>query len=194
MVNFIWLALILGGIGFAALNGKIDVVTKSAVNSAKLAVEVSFSLIGVMCLWLGVMKIAERSGLIKIVSFFLNPVIKFLFPGVPKNHPALGAIIMTVSANLLGLGNAVTPLGIKAMEHLKSLNRKKDTASPEMCTLLALCTTGFTLVPATVIALRSAAGSVNPTEIVGSTIIVSLIATFLVLLVDRACRLFFQKR
>jgi len=179
---------------YAAMNGNIEVVTKSSMNSAKLAVEVSFSLIGIMCLWLGVMKIAERSGIINIISFLLSPIMRILFPGIPKGHPAMGAIVMTFSANLLGLGNAVTPLGIKAMEHLQSLNPRKDTATAEMCTLLALCTTGLTLVPATIIALRSAAGSVNPTEIVGSTMLVSLFATVVVLIVDRVCRIFFYKK
>jgi spore maturation protein A len=194
MVNWVWFGLIFFGTIYAALNGNIEVVTKSAINSAKLAVEVSFSLIGIMCLWLGVMKIAERSGLVNMISFLLSPLMRILFPGVPKGHPAMGAIVMTVSANLLGLGNAVTPLGIKAMQHLQALNPRKDTATAEMCTLLALCTTGLTLVPATVIALRAAAGSVNPTEIVASTMIVSLFATIVVLIVDRFCRIFFYRK
>jgi spore maturation protein A len=194
MVNWVWFGLIFFGTIYAALNGNIEVVTKSAINSAKLAVEVSFSLIGIMCLWLGVMKIAERSGLVNVISFLLSPVMRVLFPGVPKGHPAMGAIVMTVSANLLGLGNAVTPLGIKAMQHLQELNPRKDTATAEMCTLLALCTTGLTLVPATVIALRAAAGSANPTEIVASTMIVSLFATIVVLIVDRFCRIFFYRK
>ncbi|WP_246105560.1 nucleoside recognition domain-containing protein [Sporomusa termitida] len=176
------------GILYAGLNGRIEVVTLSAISAAKSAVELTINLIGVMCLWLGIMKIAELSGLIRGISYILTPIIGFLFPSVPRNHPAMGAIIMTISANMLGLGNAVTPLGIKAMQELQTLNPKKDTATPAMCTLLALCTTGFTLVPATIIALRSAAGSVNPTEIVGSTLVVSLLATIFVLVIDRLCR------
>ena len=193
MINLIWFVLIAAGVIVAALKGRIDLVTSSAIAAAANAVEVSFSLIGIMCLWLGVMKIAEKAGLIKVVAFFQSPLIRFLFPGIPQNHPALGAIIMTISANLLGLGNAVTPLGIKAMEELQTLNKKKDTATPEMCTLLALCTTGLTLVPATVIALRAGAGSVDPAEIVGSTVLVSLLATMVVLIVDRICRKIFIK-
>ncbi len=193
MINVIWLVLMACGIIYAGINGRIEVVTTSAISAAKSAVELSINLIGVMCLWLGIMKIAELSGLIKAISYILNPIIGLLFPSVPKNHPAMGAIIMTISANMLGLGNAVTPLGIKAMQHLQTLNPKKDTATPAMCTLLALCTTGFTLVPATIIALRSAAGSVNPTEIVGPTLFVSLFATILVLMVDRLCRSLFNR-
>ncbi|CQR74326.1 Spore maturation protein A [Sporomusa ovata DSM 2662] len=188
MINLIWMILIVSGIIYAGMNGRIEVVTASAISAAKSAVELSINLIGVMCLWLGIMRIAESSGLIKIISYLLQPLVGLLFPSVPKNHPAMGAIIMTLSANMLGLGNAVTPLGIKAMQQLQTLNPKKDTATAAMCTLLALCTTGFTLVPATIIALRSAAGSVNPTEIVGSTLIVSLFATILVLVIDRLCQ------
>ncbi|QDR80758.1 Spore maturation protein A [Sporomusa termitida] len=188
MINVIWLLLMASGILYAGLNGRIEVVTLSAISAAKSAVELTINLIGVMCLWLGIMKIAELSGLIRGISYILTPIIGFLFPSVPRNHPAMGAIIMTISANMLGLGNAVTPLGIKAMQELQTLNPKKDTATPAMCTLLALCTTGFTLVPATIIALRSAAGSVNPTEIVGSTLVVSLLATIFVLVIDRLCR------
>ncbi len=188
MINVIWLLLMASGIIYAGLHGRIEVVTLSAISAAKSAVELTINLIGVMCLWLGIMKIAELSGLIRVLAYILTPIVGFLFPSVPRNHPAMGAIIMTISANMLGLGNAVTPLGIKAMQELQTLNPKKDTATPAMCTLLALCTTGFTLVPATIIALRSAAGSVNPTEIVGPTLVVSLVATIFVLVVDRICR------
>lgn len=181
------------GIIYAGLNGRIEIVTASAISATKDAVELSINLIGVMCLWLGIMKIAESSGLIKLLSYLLQPFISLLFPSVPKNHPALGAIIMTISANMLGLGNAVTPLGIKAMQQLQTINPKKDTATPAMCTLLALCTTGFTLVPATIIALRSAAGSINPTAIVGSTFIVSLVSTIFVLVIDRLCQVIFKR-
>lgn len=183
-----------GGIIYAGLNGRIELVTKSAISAAEDAVTLSFKLIGVMCLWLGIMKIAEASGMVRIISRLLSPVIRLLFPSVPPKHPAMGAIIMTLSANMLGLGNAVTPLGIKAMQELQKLNAKKDTASPAMCTLLALCTTGFTLVPATIIAIRSAAGSVNPAEIVGATLTVSLIATIVAVVADRIFRTIYAVR
>lgn len=189
MINIIWLVLLLTGILYAALQGRVDVVTQSAITGAEGAVSLSLKLIGVMCLWLGMMKIAEKAGIVRLISRLLSPVICFLFPSVPKKHPAMGAIVMTLSANLLGLGNAVTPLGIKAMQALQELNGKKDTASDAMCTLLGLCTAGFTLIPATMIAIRSAAGSENPTEIVGSTLLVSLMATVGVVMADRFCRL-----
>lgn len=194
MINIIWLLLLVTGIGYAGWQGKIEVVTQGAISAAEGAVGLSFKLIGVMCLWLGIMKIAELAGIVRFISRILSPLICFLFPSVPKNHPAMGAIIMTLSANMLGLGNAVTPLGIKAMQELQQLNKDKEKASDAMCTLLALCTAGFTLVPATIIAIRSAAGSVNPTEIVGATLLVSFGATISVIIADRVCRTYYQVR
>lgn len=194
MVNFIWLLLLVVGIVYAGISGRVSLVTPSAISAAETAVVLSFKLMGVMCLWLGMMKIAEAAGLIRGVARLVGPIIRLVFPSVPRGHPAIGAIVMTVSANMLGLGNAVTPLGIKAMQELQKLNHDKDTASEAMCTLLAICTAGFTLVPATVIALRSAAGSVNPPEIVGATLVVSLAATTAVLVLDGLCRFIFHRR
>lgn len=194
MINTVWLVLLAGGIFYAAINGKIEVVTQAAISGAENAVVLSFKLIGVMCLWLGIMKIAEKAGIIKIISVILSPVIRFLFPSIPANHPAMGSIVMTISANMMGLGNAATPLGIKAMQELQKLNKGSENASEAMCTLLALCTTGFTLIPATIIALRSAAGSTNPTEIVGATILVSLTATVAAVTADRICRSVYKRQ
>ena len=194
MINFIWMFLIVTGVIFAGLQGRMEVVTISAISSAEAAVTLAIKLTGVMCLWLGIIKIAEAAGMVRYFAALLTPVIRVLFPSIPKKHPALGAIIMTISANMLGLGNAVTPLGIKSMQELQKLNHNQPTASPAMCTLLALCTTGFTLIPATVIALRSAAGSVNPTETVGATILVSMTATIVVLMVDWLCRTIFCRK
>lgn len=184
MINFIWLFFLLVGIIYAGINGRVEAVTQSAIQGAEAAVMLAFKLLGVMCLWLGLMKIAEKAGLIRIFAWLIGPFIRLLFPGVPPRHPALGSIVMTISANMLGLGNAATPFGIKAMQQLQELNPRPETATPAMCTLLALSTTGFTLVPATLIALRSAAGSVNPAEIVGVTILTSLAATAAALTAD----------
>lgn len=194
MINLVWLLLLVTGILYAGMQGRIAVVTQSAISGAEGAVILSLKLIGVMCLWLGIMKIAELAGLLRGIARLLSPLICFLFPSVPKNHPAMGAIVMTLSANMLGMGNAVTPLGIKAMQALQQLNPKKDTATDAMCTLLALCTAGFTLIPATIIAIRSAAGSVNPTEIVGATLLVSFMATISVIIADRICRIIYSVR
>jgi len=194
LINIVWMLLLAGGIIYAGLHDRINVVTLAAINGAESAVTLSLKLIGVMCLWLGIMRIADKAGIIRLLSIILGPVIRFLFPSVPANHPAMGAIVMTISANMLGLGNAVTPLGIKAMQELQKLNKNSVYASEAMCTLLALCTTGFTLVPATIIALRSAAGSANPAEIVGSTILVSFTATAAVIMADFCCRKIIRRK
>ncbi len=194
MINLIWVLLLAGGIGYAGLNGRIELVTPAAIAAAESAVALAIKLAGVMCLWLGMMKIAERAGLVRLMSLLVGPFIRRLFPSVPRGHPAMGAIVMTVSANMLGLGNAATPLGIKAIQELQKLSRDRETATPAMCTLLALCTTGFTLVPATIIALRAAAGSQDPAEIVGATLAVSIVSSGAALTVDRICRAAFAGR
>jgi spore maturation protein A len=188
MINVIWLGMIIIGVIMGGINGKIELVTSATLQAAETAVSLSFKLISVMSLWLGIMKIADRSGIIRLICYIIRPITRFLFPSVPKDHPAMGAIMMLLSANALGLGNAATPLGIKAMQELQTLNPDKTSASEAMCTLLALTTAGFTLVPATVIALRAAAGSVNPTEIVATTLIASLIANLAVITCDKICQ------
>lgn len=151
-------------------------VTSSALNYAATAVNIALGLIGIMALWLGVMKIAEEAGLIKIIARVVRPITRFLFPDVPSDHPAMGAMIMNISANMLGLGNAATPFGLKAMEELNKLNTQKDTASNAMCTFLAINTAGLTLIPAQAIAVRAAAGSSDPAIIIGTTIFGALTA------------------
>ncbi|HVN75521.1 MAG TPA: nucleoside recognition domain-containing protein, partial [Thermoanaerobaculaceae bacterium] len=157
--------------------GRLDAVTKAAFDSARGAVELALGLIGVMALWLGVMRIAEEGGLVRALARLLRPLARRLFPEVPPDHPALLAILLNVSASWLGLGNAATPLGLKAMDELQKLNPTPDTASDAMVTFLALNTSSVTLVPATIIAVRATLGSSNPTEIVAPTIIASACAT-----------------
>ena len=140
-----------------SITGNIDAVTEAAISMAKTAVEIAISLIGIMALWLGTMKIAEESGLISIIARALRPITVRLFPDVPKDHPAIGSIVLNMAANILGLGNAATPLGLKAMEELQELNPKKDTATNAMCTFLAINTSSVQIIlPATVIALMGA--------------------------------------
>jgi len=170
MLNYIWLFLLAAGILVAAINGRVEVVTDAALNSARDAVELCINLIGVMALWLGIMKIAERSGLVSVLARWLKPVTVRLFPSVPPEHPALGAIIMNLSANILGLGNAATPFGMKAMQELGKLNDDSEEASTAMCTFLALNTSCITLLPATIIGVRLSFNSNNPVEIVGPCI------------------------
>lgn len=185
MINKIWLALILIGFMFAAAKGEIGSVTQAAFDGAATGVTVCFGLISVLVFWLGIMRLAEDSGLVKAISRLLGPVVAYLFPDVPKNHPAMGYILTNMSANLLGLGNAATPMGIRAMQELQELNPDKTTASPAMCTLLALNTASITLIPTTLIAIRINFHSANPTEIVGSTLLATAIATGAAIMADR---------
>ena len=142
------------------LTGNIDAVTQAAIDMAKTAVEIAIGLIGIMALWLGTMKIAEESGLIRIIARAIRPITIRLFPEVPEDHPAIGSIILNMAANLLGLGNAATPLGLKAMEELQELNTDKDTATNAMCTFLAINASSVQLIlPATVVALMGAAAN-----------------------------------
>ena len=165
--------IILEEVSFA----KMKEVTNSALDYAGIAVNIAFGLIGIMALWLGVMKVAEEAGLIKIIANAVRPVTKFLFPDVPSDHPAMGSMIMNISANMLGLGNAATPFGLKAMEELDTLNPQKGTATNAMCTFLAVNTAGLTLIPATAIAIRAASGSSDPAIIIGTSIFGAMCAT-----------------
>jgi spore maturation protein A len=150
---------------------KMRAVTAAALDYAATAVNIALGLIGVMALWLGVMKVAEEAGLLKILTRLLAPVTRRVFPDVPADHPAIGAIIMNTAANMLGLSNAATPMGLKAMEELNKLNPKVGTATNAMVTFLAINTGGLVLIPATAIAVRAAAGSMNPGLIIGTSIV-----------------------
>jgi len=152
-------------------------VTNDSINIAGTAVQIALGLIGIMAMWLGVMKVAEQAGLIKIIANWLRPITKKLFPEVPPDHPAVGAMVMNISANMLGLGNAATPFGLKAMEELDSLNPNKGTATNSMVTFLAINTAGMTIIPATAIAVRAAAGSADPTIIIATSLFGSTCAT-----------------
>jgi len=170
MIGYIWLFFIVVSIIIGGFNGKINAVTQSVIDSAQLAVQISISLIGIMAFWLGIMKLAERSGIVSFISKIIKPITRLLFPDVPPDHPAIGNMAMNFSANALGVTNAATPIGIKAMKELQKLNPVKDTATNAMCTFLAINTAGFQLVPASIIAVLAAAGATNPTVIIGPTL------------------------
>ena len=160
MLNYIWFGMMMIAVVIGTITGNIDAVTEAAINMAKTAVEIAIGLIGIMALWLGTMKIAEDSGLIRIIARALRPITIRLFPDVPSDHPAIGSIVLNMAANILGLGNAATPLGLKAMEELQELNPNKDTATNAMCTFLAINTSSVQLIlPATVVALMGAASN-----------------------------------
>ena len=171
MLNYIWFGLMAIALIVAAFNGTAGAVTKGAVDSAKTAVEIALGLIGIMTLWLGIMRVAEKAGLISLLGRLLRPFGRLLFPEIPPEHPAIGAMILNIAANMLGLSNAATPFGIKAMEELQELNPQKETASNAMVTFMALNTAGIQFIPATMIAVLAASGSKNPTAIISTTIL-----------------------
>lgn len=195
MINTIWLVLLGGGIivaGFQCLGldyssaqglvmdpsfEPLTTMTKGLFDAAKTSVNLALGLIGIMALWLGLMKIAEESGLVKLFANAVRPVMVRLFPDVPPDHPAMGAMVMNIAANMLGLGNAATPLGLKAMQELQSLNKIKDTATDAMAMFMALNTSSVTLIPATVIGIRAAADASNPAEIIGPVIVATGVST-----------------
>ncbi len=174
MLNYIWFGLMAIALMVAIFTGNPAAVTKGAVDSAKTAVEIALGLIGIMTLWLGIMRVAEQAGLIGVLGRALRPISRLLFPEIPPDHPAIGAMIMNIAANMLGLSNAATPLGIKAMEELQELNPQKDTASNAMVTFMTLNTAGIQFIPATIIGVLAAAGSKNPTAIISTTIIATI--------------------
>lgn len=174
MLNYIWFGMMAIAVVAGIFTGKIDDVTNAAIDMAKVSVEIAIGLIGIMALWLGIMKIAEESGLIRIIARGLRPITIRLFPDVPPDHPAIGSIVLNMSANMLGLGNAATPLGLKAMEELQELNDEKETASNSMVMFLAINTSSVQLIlPATVVALMGATAS----EIFVTTILATLCST-----------------
>ncbi len=178
MLNYIWAGMIVIAFVVAFFTGRIEETTKAALDSASTAVQMSIALLGIMCLWTGIMKICEKSGLIKVIAKVIKPLTKRLFPQVPHNSPAMGAIVMNMVANMMGLANAATPLGLKAMNELQKLNRYKDTASNAMCMFVVVNTASIQLIPATVIAIRSAESSNNPFEIIVTVWLTSLAAVF----------------
>lgn len=185
MVNWIWLFFLVAGFIVAAIQGNIDSVTQAVFDGAKTGVTVSFGLISIMVFWLGIMRIAEDAGLVKKLARLLRPIVRLLFPSVPPDHPAMGYIMSNMSANILGLGNAATPMGIKAIQELQKLNPHKEEATAAMCTLLAINTASITLIPTTIIAYRLSMGSVNAAEIVGTTLIATAIATAAAIVLDK---------
>jgi spore maturation protein A len=176
MLNYIWFGLIIVAVLLGGINGKIEEVTKAGLDSAGTAVTVSMGLIGVMALWLGIVKIADEAGLMRLLARGIAPVLRFVFPEVPRDHPAMASMMMNFAANMLGLSNAATPLGLKAMEDLQKLNRNPGVATNSMCTFLAVNTAGLQLIPASMIGLMASAGSNEPTAIIGTTIAASTAA------------------
>jgi len=192
-MNYIFVFLILFSFIFGAMTGHLSDVIDAMLNSSQKAVEISIGLIGIMAFWLGIVKIAQKSGMIMIFSKIISPILGLIFNELPKNSPAFSNIALNISANALGLGNAATPFGIKAMNDMQKENAKKDIASNSMCMFLAMNTAGFQLVPATVLAILVAAGAKNPTEIIIPTFIVTLSAFIFAIIISKIFSLFWRE-
>lgn len=177
MLNYLWAGMIVVGMVFGAFNGTLPQITNAALDSSKEAVSLCITMIGVMSFWVGLMKIAEKAGMIKAASGKIQPFVHFLFPNIPRGHKANEHITTNFIANVLGLGWAATPAGLKAMEALGELNGHRKEASNEMCTFLILNISSLQLIPVNIIAYRAQYGSVNPTAIVGPGIIATLVST-----------------
>lgn len=172
MLNYIWLGLILCGVVLGVVTGRTEAVTTATFEAAKASLmAIALPLGAVMALWLGIMRLAEKSGAVERLSGFLRPLLTRLFPDVPANHPAMGAMVMNIAANMLGLGNAATPLGLRAMQGLESLNPRPGTATNAMCTFLAINTSSVQLIPATAVGILAAAGATHPTSIIGTALV-----------------------
>lgn len=177
MLNAIWLGMIILSVIVGAIQGRIALVVQAVTDSAKLGFEVALGLTGIMALWLGIMSVASASGLVTKFAKFLKPVLSRLFPDIPVEHPAMGAMVMNISANMLGLGNAATPFGLKAMKELQKLNAHVNIATDSMCTFLAINTSSVQLIPATAIAFLAAHGSTNPTAVIFTSLVATSVST-----------------
>jgi spore maturation protein A len=184
-MSAIWVLLVAGSVVAAALGGRMEALTAAIASSAQAAVTLALGLVGILTLWMGLMRVAEEAGIVALLARGARPVLRRLFPEVPPDHPAMGAMVMNVSANLLGLGNAATPFGIEAMRRLDELNPQRGTASDAQVLFCALNTASIQLVPATVIALRAAAGARNPGDVVGPTLVATACAASTALVAAR---------
>ena len=192
-MNYIFFVLIAGSIIISFVTGNVENVINAMLEGCNLAVKVAFSLIGIMAFWLGLMKIAEKSGLIKIIAKFLYPIAKILFKNIKKDSEVIGNITMSVSANALGLTNAATPIGLKVMKELQDENPNKDVATDNMCMFLGMNTAGFQIIPATVIAVLVGLGAEKPTEIILPTLIVTTLSFLVAIIVSLIFSKIWQK-
>ncbi len=202
MINIIWLSMIIIGVLVAAIRclgvtvtplgiylapsfEPLSQLTHSVFDYSEFAVTLALGLVGIMALWLGIMKIAEKSGLITVIARAMKPLMVKLFPEIPPEDPAMGSIIMALSATMLGLGNASTPLGLKAFADMQVLNKYKTIATNAQCTFMAISTSSITIIPATIIAIRTAAGSANPAEIIAPVIAATAVSTTVALVMTK---------
>ena len=185
MINIIWIILISIGIIYGVFTINLEVVNNTIVDSTKVSLDMLLKIFPVLALWMGLTKIAEKSGLLQNLSLKLSPLLGKLFPEIPKGHESLGLIASNVISNIFGLGSAATPFGLKAMSSLQKLNKNKKVASRSMITFLVLNTSGLTIIPTTIISLRMMHGSINPTIIVFACILSTTFSTVGGLIIDR---------
>lgn len=188
MVSILWTFLIIIAIVYSLIFGNVSIINDSILKNASSALELFLSIFPTIVLWSGIMKIAENAGILVKFANFLEPILKRLFPSVPKNNKALGYISSNIAANMLGLGSAATPFGLKAMDELQKINDKKDTASTPMITFLVLNTAGVTIIPTTILAIRLSYGSLNPTEIIAPALISTTCSCVSAILIDYLIR------
>ena len=177
MLNYLWGIMIVLGITVGVLRGEIDEVSKATINSSKEAVALCITMLGIMAMWTGIMQVAKKCGLVASFTKALRPLLRFLYPGIPRDHIVNEYIASNMIANILGLGWAATPMGLMAMKELKKLNHDSEVASYDMCTLLIVNISSLQLIPVNVIAYRSQYGSVNPAEILGAGLVATLCST-----------------
>ncbi len=194
MINKFWLFFIFIGTIVAAATGNMGKLTQVILDNAQRGVSISLGLVAILTFWMGIMKIIEKSGLSAILVRALGPMATFLFPSVPRDHPAMSSILLTMSADMLGMGSAATPIGLKAMKQLQELNPDKETASPAMCTFLAMNTSSITLIPTTIIALRGATGSLSPSMIIPTALVATCASFATAICLDRLFRYFYTRR
>lgn len=183
MLNAIWLAMIFLSVIVGVIQGRLDQVVEAVTSSATLGFEVALGLTGIMTFWLGMMEVASQAGLIQGFVKLIKPIMRFLFPEVPLDHPAMGAMVMNIAANMLGLANAATPFGLQAMKELDKLNKNSKEASDAMCTFLAINTSSVQLIPATSIAFLAANGNTHPSGVIISSLIATCCSTLVAIIV-----------
>jgi len=192
MINYIFASFFIIGIIYSLLTNNINISNEMLQASTK-AIELIFTMLPVMCLWLGIVNIAKKSGLLDKLANLLTPILKIIFPEIPENHKAFSYISINIIMNMLGVGNAATPFGLKAMKSLQELNKFKDTASRSMITFIIMNTAAVTIIPTTIISLRIANRSINPMEIVPYIIITSILSCIIGLILDRLYYLVIRK-
>lgn len=190
MINKIWFFMIAASIAFAATNGKMELLSKEIFISLKSSLELTLGLLGSMMLWCGVLKVAEKSGMVKKLGILISPIIEIVFHDIPRKSEAIGAMVMNITSNMLGLGNAATPTGLKAIKELQKLNNDKSTATNAMCRFLVINSAPICIIPSTVISIRAALGSQNP----GSIILPSIFSSFVAIVVGIICCKVFEMK